>query len=95
MKNTTGIKTRRKYDSEFKQNILALLEDGRKVSELEESFGVDRSLIYAWRRKAAATKNDFTQPAHQDELATLKSEVLRPRAERDILKKALSIVSQK
>ena len=79
-------KRHRKYDDEFKQNLLKLLEDGRTVAELESSFGVDRSIIYAWRRKAVSQTQTGKIDKVEDELHQLRSEVLRLRTERDILK---------
>ncbi|WP_273193815.1 transposase [Oleidesulfovibrio alaskensis] len=46
---------RRTYDSEFKQNAVLLTEDpSRTVTEVAESLGVAKDLLYRWRREFAA-----------------------------------------
>lgn len=40
----------RKYDPEFKREALAHIESsGKSVSEVAESLGVERELLYRWR----------------------------------------------
>ena len=46
-----SVQNRRKYDSDFKRNAVLLSEEpGRTVSEVAENLGVNRELIYRWRR---------------------------------------------
>jgi transposase len=93
MKGQTTIKKRRRYDADFKKNILKMIEDGRSVSSISESFGVSEGLLYRWK----SNKKKQNNPIEKDEKAELKQ--LRKRLkevemERDILKKALSIFSR-
>ena len=47
-----SVQNRRKYDSDFKRNAVLLSEEpGRTVSEVAENLGVNRELIYRWRRQ--------------------------------------------
>jgi transposase-like protein len=43
---------RRGYPPEFRHRIVALVEGGRKVSEVAAEFGVSEQTIYTWRRQA-------------------------------------------
>jgi len=84
---------RRRYDSEFKANILRMHEDGRSVSSLSQSFGISEQVIYRWRRES----NDLNAGSSKEELKELKllrKQVQDLRIERDILKKALGIFSR-
>ncbi|MEM7513506.1 MAG: transposase [Bacteroidota bacterium] len=84
---------KRRYDSEFKASTLRLVASGRSVASVAESLGIDKSLIYTWRRQANPLSEE--EEAELNELAQLRQEVLILREERDILKKALAIFSRK
>jgi len=49
---------RRKYDADFKQQVLQMIANGRRVREVAESLGIGENLIYRWRsgRKARLQK---------------------------------------
>jgi len=40
MKVQKGIKTRRSYDADFKQEVTRLLASGRSAKEISETFGI-------------------------------------------------------
>jgi transposase len=40
---------RRKYDTEFKQQVLQMISNGRPVREVAESLGIGENVIYRWR----------------------------------------------
>lgn len=88
-----GRKRKRRYDSEFKANTLRLVSEGRSVSSVANSLGIDKSLIYAWRRKAHPISE--SEAAEQSENELLRKRVVELEQERDILKKALAIFSRK
>ncbi len=55
---------RRKYDAEFKQQVLQMIGNGRPVREVAESLGIGENLIYRWRshqepKGAIGKENDF------------------------------------
>ena len=86
-------KKRRRYDAEFKSNILKMNSDGRSVSSLALSFGISEQIIYRWRKE----ENQLNKsPDSQDlsELKRLRKQVKELETERDILKKALGIFSR-
>lgn len=43
---------RRGYPPEFRQRVVALVEGGRKVSEVAAELGISEQTIYTWRRQA-------------------------------------------
>ncbi|MEL6675108.1 MAG: transposase [Bacteroidota bacterium] len=83
----------RKYDTEFKTNALRLVASGRSVASVASSLGIDKSLLYAWRRQAHPLSEE--EEAELQEIDQLRKRVLELEQERDILKKALAIFSRK
>jgi len=91
---------RRKYDKEFKEEVLRMISTGRPVSEVAQSLGIGENLIYKWKSRSQP-KAPITAlaPLQADsnlrqENERLKAEMRRLEQERDILKKALSIFSR-
>mgnify|MGYP001026371676 CR=1 FL=1 len=74
MKRVNNSKKRRQYDAEFKSNLLKMHEDGRSVSSLAESFGVNENLIYHWKSAARATM-DQSDKAVLEENKRLRREL--------------------
>lgn len=44
--------SRRKYDSEFKNEVLKMVESGRPVPEIAQSLGIGNNLIYYWVKQS-------------------------------------------
>ncbi len=88
-------KPRRKYDAEFKQQVLQMIAAGRPVREVAESLGIGENLIYRWRsrQESKATEGKENASATIDHQALLKR-IRELETERDILKKALAIFSR-
>mgnify|MGYP000103144035 FL=1 len=93
MKEKSQRKKRRSYDAAFKANILKMQADGRTVSSLAESFGINENLIYRLKRLASEEDVPSTVSDLQETLE-LRRQVQRLKEERDILKKALAIFSR-
>lgn len=87
---------RRRYDAEFKANALKLLEDGRSVSSVASSLGINENMLYNWRSKSKKQKikSASGETSLEAELKALKKRLKEVEIERDILKKALSIFSR-
>lgn len=83
----------RRYDAEFKANALRLVESGRSVPSVAQSLGIDKSLLYAWRRQSDPPSVE--EEAEMKENERLRKRVVELEQERDILKKALAIFSRK
>jgi transposase len=92
MKPNQNPKRPRKYGAEFKAEALRLVASGRRVAEVAAQLGIGENLLYKWRNDARA---EVAEPAVNDELDTLRRQVRQLEQERDILKKALLIFSQK
>jgi len=86
---------RRKYDADFKQQVLQMIANGRRVREIAESLGIGENLIYRWRsqqeNKVTEGKENASAPTDQQALLRRIREL---ETERNILKKALAIFSR-
>ncbi len=89
----------RRYDREFKEKAVALVLGGRSQGEVSRDLGVSAWSLGEWIKKARAGQPP-TQAAtlaaetpEQRELRRLRQEVDYLRQQREILKKALGILS--
>jgi transposase len=92
-------KTGRRYDRQFKQDAVGLVQSGRTVVEVARDLGVSTWSLRHWVKRAQ--QNRLSEPktlanetAEQRELRRLRLENDYLRRQRDILKKALAIVSE-
>jgi transposase len=94
-------KKRRKYDEDFKAEVLKMIENGQSISAVSQSLGIGENLLYRWKNKHKSKvkevikgeKSDFSLKL-LEENESLKEKVKQLETERDILKKALSIFSR-
>jgi transposase len=95
MKEKKSKEQRRKYDSDFKQQVLQMISNGRPVREVAESLGIGENLIYRWRslQESKGTAGKENASATPDQQALLRR-IRELETERDILKKALAIFSR-
>ena len=89
----------RRYDREFKEKAVALVQSGGLISEVAGDLGVSQWSLKRWVKDAEAGKI-LSQPRtlaaerpEQRELRRLSQENDYLRCQRDILKKACSILS--
>ena len=101
MLNLTDMKTRRKFDREFKQMVIELSNNRKEYTALASELDIRADLIYRWRREALANlsasfpgQGNKTMTDEQKEITRLKKELREAQLERDILKKAVSIFSK-
>ena len=86
--------TRRKFSREFKIEAVRLVTDrGVAVAQAARDLDVAESVLRRWMRELTATPvaafpGNGQMRSDLAEIAALKKEVARLRAERDILKKA-------
>lgn len=88
---------RRKYDAEFKKEVLNMVASGRPVSEVAQSLGIGSNLLYRWiskGKKKELYSTDEATVVFDEEKAALHKRIKELEMERDILKKALSIFSR-
>ncbi|GAC1486296.1 MAG: transposase [Flavisolibacter sp.] len=97
MVQKTVKKSRRKYDADFKRELLSMVESGRSIPEVAEALGIGNNLVYAWMRQAGKEMvKEKNEPGHvfDDEKFALQKRIRDLEMERDILKKALGIFSR-
>jgi len=89
----------RRYDREFKEKAIALVLNGRSQGEVSRDLDISAWSLGEWVKKARVGQS-ATQPAtlaaetaEQRELRQLRQEVDYLRQQREILKKALGILS--
>ena len=85
---------RRRFTEEFKREAVQILLDGHSAGSVAERLGLSGpNLLYRWRQLFV----DRAGPAARtlgDRVAQLEDELRRVERERDILKKALAILSR-
>ncbi len=88
-------KNRKKYDTAFKLEAIRLVvEEGRKVSEVERNLDISRGTLARWVREQEADPEEAFPgkgrlKAKDEEIRGLRLELKRTKEERDIIKKAL------
>jgi transposase len=90
-------KTRRQYHEEFKRETVQLIESsGKPVAQIARELGINDNVLYRWRRQfgQAANHNGHNMAALEAEVKQLRRENAILRQEREVLKKAISIVGQ-
>ncbi len=97
MEAKTKSPSRRKYDAEFKAEILKMVASGQTVPYISKALGVSENLIYRWKsetkgKKKAELEGDSSVLSMENQ--QLKERVRQLEIEREILKKALAIFSR-
>ena len=92
---------RKKYTKEFKQDAVRLVtEQGHRVSQVSRDLDLDPKMVRRWRSELEEEgEGAFPGKGHlrpQDQrVRDLERQVQRLEMEREILKKALAIVSDR
>lgn len=99
MKNTKKKSKRRRYEAKFKAQLLEMHANGRSMRSLSESFGINENLLYKWKRLSNSSNKSASKASKElteelEEVKDLRKRLKEVEAERDILKKALSIFSR-
>jgi transposase len=90
----------RRYDREFKNNAVPLVRGGRTITEVARDLGVSKWSLGHWvrggprrARCSAEPKTLALETPEQRELRRLRQDLEYVSRQRDILKKALGILS--
>lgn len=89
----------RRYDREFKAGAVALVNSGRTITDVARDLGVSKWSLGNWVAKArnghppGEPKTLSIETPEQRELRRLRQELEYVSRQRDILKKALGILS--
>ena len=97
MESKTVKSKQRKYDSDFKKEVIKMVEAGRSVPDVAQSLGIGRNLIYYWIKRAKGNQSKPGQRPYllyDGEKTDLHKRIKELEQERDILKKALGIFSR-
>jgi transposase len=85
---------RRSFDKEFKLQAVQMMRDGYSASSVSENLGIgNTNLLYRWKADLVAEGGAVAESIDK-EVTELRSKLRRTERERDILKKALGILSQ-
>ena len=85
---------RRIFSQEFKREAVQMLLDGHTASSIVERLGISgTNVLYRWKREQLISSGPIAS-AMDSKVRELENELRRVERERDILKKALSIVSR-
>ena len=94
-------KGRTHYDKSFKENAVKLSFERKNASELAQELGIDPLLLYRWRKEfqekgSLSFPGNGVQALSEDakKMVDLEKRLYDAETERDILKKALSIISK-
>ena len=85
------------YPPEFRRRIVALVEGGRKVSDIAAEFEVSQQTIYTWRRQARvdAGLEAGLSTSEQAELAAAKRRIRELETELTIHRRATELLKEK
>jgi transposase len=89
MKESATNPSRRKFDEDFKQSALKMIDNGQSVRSVAQALGVSENLLHKWKQARHANRSGL-----EAENAELRARLRQVEMERDILKKALSIFSR-
>ena len=85
---------RRTFTRDFKQQAVQMLLDGYSASSVSENRGIgNTNLVYRWKKELVAEGGPVAETLNS-EVKELREELRRTQRERDILKKALAILSR-
>ena len=91
-------KSGRRYDAQFKQDAVALVEGGRPYTRVAAELGISTTALKRWldwskTGRLQASEAASALSAEEHELRRLRRELAEVSLQRDILKKALAICS--
>lgn len=93
-KAVTDERVRRIFNEEFKQQAVQMLIDGHSATSVAKNLGIKNvNNLYRWKAEVLARGGPATETL-DSQVRELRAELQRTRRERDILKKALAILSQ-
>jgi transposase len=86
---------RRQYDNEFKDEAVKMLFDGHSAQSVVSHLGISStSVLYRWKSERVK-EGGQTATVMERRIQELEEQLRITERERDILKKALSIFSQR
>ena len=87
-----------RYNDEFKRKIINLANNGKKISEIIDEYGIARSTVHKWIKdlnNSGSFKAKDNRTNKEKELIILRKENQQLRMENDILKQAALIMGRR
>ncbi len=95
MSRNKSIRKRREYSAELKEEAVQMLLDGHSAESVASNLGLSgTSLVYRWKAKYLETSGPAATKL-EARVGQLEEKLRRVEREREILKKALAIFSQR
>jgi transposase len=93
-KAKSQLRERRSFSEEFKQEAVQMLLDGHTAASVADRLGLSSTnSLYRWKKELLHRAGPAARTLG-DRVAQLEEELRRVERERDILKKALAILSR-
>jgi transposase-like protein len=99
--NGSGAAPRRKYDETYKRHAVELTMRGdRSIKAVARELGIAAWALYEWRRHYVPKPGGGIGPVPQtleqaqEQIVSLRAEVIRMRERETVLKKSLGILSE-
>lgn len=91
-------KRAKRYNDEFKKQIVGLVSNGKKINEIVSEYDIARSTINKWVKdfnNSGSFKAKDNRTDQEKELIKLRKENQHLKMENDILKQAALIMGRK
>ena len=88
-------RTNKKYDEDYKKNIVKLIESGKPISDIEREYGINRKNIYNWKYKYGTITTPDGNTTNNNDLEKLRKENRLLIEENKKKKKAVAIFTKK
>ncbi|SHD78670.1 transposase [[Clostridium] ultunense Esp] len=85
----------KRYTEEYKNTIVELYNSGKILSELNSEYGLPKSTILTWVKKAKPIAVDNNKIITQADYQSMLKKMARIEEENEILKKAMAIFAKK
>lgn len=88
-------KGKKRYTKEFKDTVVELYNTGKSLGELSSEYGISKSTIAGWVKKAKPVKINNSETITTAEYEAMLKKMVRLEEENEILKKAMAIFAKK
>ncbi len=94
MSGKSNPRKRRKYDEDFKAEVLKMVASGKPVTEISHSLGIGENIIYRWKSKQVQFSKELANGKKEldvwQQFEQLQDKLRQTEMERDILKSTYS-----
>jgi len=85
----------KEYTQEFRNTIVELYNSGKSLADLSSEYGVSKSTITGWLKKAKPITVDKNTTVTTEDYQAMLKKMARLEEENEILKKAMSIFAKR